>query len=282
MSTDPQLLDDVLHWPDAEDLRRVYAERSDDPARSELIRLQSDLADSILSGAEAPLSWELREEVLLEEYGQCWGKPVASLVDSYSFHRGFIELVRLSADAFPDRADTLFSAAPIRHLDLSGGKDTIAGLFSVPRIEQVRSLSLDRCGLQDEGIAALAASSRLENVVWLSLAYNRITHEGVEALVRSPHLENLRYVNLTGNPCDPMERVAKDQGVVTATWMPPAGIALEESFGHQIPWLHRRAATIQGRVLGRFALADLAAREQGKASILAAAVSSTSSYRYAR
>jgi hypothetical protein len=279
MSTDPQLLDDILRWPDAEDLRRAYAERSDDSARGEFIKLQSDRADSALVGAEVPLRSELREEDLLDEHGQCWSKPVANLVGSYRFHRGFVELVRLPANVFPDRAEALFSAAPIRHLDLSDGKDTFAGLLSVPRMEQIRSLSLDRCGLEDEEIAALAANWLLKNVVWLSLAYNRITREGVEALVRSPHFENLRYVNLTGNPCDPMERIAQDQGVVTDSWLPPAGITLEEKFG-RIPWLHRETATLQGQALGRFALADLAAREQHKASALAVATSSES-YRYA-
>ncbi|HYU30910.1 MAG TPA: hypothetical protein VEW48_02000 [Thermoanaerobaculia bacterium] len=264
MSVESQILEAILRWPDDERLRRAYADRCNDRDRREFIRLQSDLADAALSGFEAPLDWELREENLLEKHERSWAEPVAELADSYRFHRGFVELVGLLARTFLDEAENLFSASPIRHLDLFDGKDTLTDLLSMARLEQVRSLSLDRSGLEDHEIAALAESRWLRNLVWLSLSYNRITRNGVEALVHSPYLVNLRYVDFDGNPFDPTERMAQDQGVVTDIWLPPDGIVLEERVGHRVSWLHRDAATFRGQVLGRFELADLAAREQAQ------------------
>jgi hypothetical protein len=268
------LLEKILNDPDCDRLREKYAADCLPPQdpRADLIDVQLRLArpEEGRSGTDAYLL-SVREGELLRQYRDVWGEPVAGLVADYEFHRGFVELVRLPAGQFLERAEKLFSSAPILHLDLTAVGDAAGELFRSPYLSRIRSLSMNRCGLGDREIKILAQSPRLQNLQWLSLAYNRITREGIEALARASSrrrgapgslpLGSLVYVNLYGNPTDPTERYADDQGIVTDTWLPPEGVELEKKYG-ALPWLHRDGEGAHRRFPDRFELIDRLARQK--------------------
>jgi hypothetical protein len=169
--------------------------------------------------------------------------------------------------------------------------DAAGELFQSRYLRQIRSLSMNRCGLGDQVIQDLADSPHLQNLQWLSLAYNRITRIGVEALARASSrrrggpgplpLDSLVYVNLYDNPADPTERYADDQGIVTDTWLPPEGVKLEEEYGY-LAWLHRDGEGARRHFPGRFELIDRLARQKREQEerILAAAVAAPSQVQY--
>jgi len=272
-----KLLEKILGDPDCARLRGAYAADCLSPQdpRAEFIDVQLRLAqpEQGSSGTDAYLL-SVRERDLLRQYREIWGEPIASLVEDYEFHRGFVELVRLPARQFLEQAPKLFSSAPILHLDLTAVGDAAEDLFRSSHLSRIRSLSMNRCGLGDREIQALAQSSHLQNLQWLSLAYNRITRKGIAALAkasasrrggpRPSPLGSLLYANLYGNPVDPTECYAEDQGIVTDTWLPPEGVALEEKYGY-LPWLHRDGEGARRRFPSRFELIDrlaLQKREQ--------------------
>ncbi len=62
------------------------------------------------------------------------------------------------------------------------------------RAEELTFLTINQCGIGDEGMEAIAASPAMKNLEHLSLYGNDITARGALALARSPHLTNLRSV----------------------------------------------------------------------------------------
>lgn len=252
-----ELLSAVLADPDDDAPRLAYAAwcgEQTDPALAARARfIEAEIAASHLDADEAfVLRCDAKD--LLAAYGDVWTVPVTRHASRPVFDRGFVELVTLSATDFLARAEILLARAPIRHLDLTEVVDVAEELFSSPHLARIRSLRLDRAGLRDEHVAILARSPFLEELRWLSIGENRVTMEGAGALAASDRLPRLAYVRFFGNPVDPGERQAHDQGVVVDAWLPPEGEALEARFG-PIRWLHTDAQTLMEVVPDRFRIA---------------------------
>ena len=193
-----------------------------------------------------------QSDLLLNRHGREWAGLTARLVDTYRFHRGFVEVVTMDASEFLQRAELLFNDAPIRHLDLTGVASVAEALFQSPLLRSIRSLDLARNGLTDDHVKMLAASPLLRALRWLSLADNRISIDGADALARSPLSEQLVYVVFHGNPFEPNERYSYDNGFVVDSWIPDDGVALEQRVGRELPWLRHRARTIEDAIPDRF------------------------------
>jgi uncharacterized protein (TIGR02996 family) len=258
MPEESELLRAVLERPDEDAPRLAYAAwchgQNDEPtkARAEFIRCQITLANVEL-GAERQPVYPLRylSETLTHTYRGAWGQPLASLCDGYEFDRGFVELVRLSARHFLERAPRLFSLAPIRHLTLTDVRPDAAALFASPHLQGIRSLDLDRCELGDAQVGLLAASPHLAQLRWLSLAENRIGLPGAEALAQAKDLPSLAYANFYGNEVELNEKYSYDSGLVMDSFMPEAGLALERRRG-RLRWLHHEATSIANAIPNRF------------------------------
>lgn len=213
---------------------------SSDSLLGQFIRLQIDVFRDDSDTLEARQR-RLQAEKLLHSYGREWASNVAGLVDAYRFSRGFVELVRMPAREFLNKAGLLFSVAPVMHLELTDAYDVAADLFAHPRMAQIRSLSLNDCRLTDADVLALASSPHVRELRWLSLARNDIGPDGVEALASSSGLSNLRFVNLFGNPFDPSEHFAHEDGRIIDTW--PSEVVLKSSLSDDtVSWLYATAA----------------------------------------
>ena len=250
MAEQDELLQEVLDHPDDDEPRLAYAgwceHQTDEPtvARGEFIQAQITISH-LGEGIDPFIQMLLREreQTLRKLHQLAWAAAVAPLVEDYVFDRGFVELVSLSARSFLDRSTQLFSLTPVRHLDLQGGREEAQEVFASPQLLKIRSLRMNAGNLDDASLKLLAASPNVAALRWLSLADNRIGLEGIEALAGSPYLKELVYVNLSGNPVDPTERYAQDNGNIVDQWLPESGQMLEARFGY-LRWLHIEARTI--------------------------------------
>src|ERR1035441_63056 len=100
-----ELLRAVLDYPELDAPRLAYAawcdEQSDEAtrARAEFIRGQIAIHDTDLDILNRGGAYLLQSRVskLWETYGAVWASPILPFVDSYSFQRGFIGLVKIGA-----------------------------------------------------------------------------------------------------------------------------------------------------------------------------------------
>jgi len=260
MAEQDELLQAVLDQPDDDAPRLAYADwcqqQSDEPtkARAEFIRTQIRLfrqINSLSHGEWFDLSQ--REQDLRKTYHDVWASTLGLMVYDYTFNRGFVEYISLSARGFLDHAQQLFSLAPILHLKLTELYGVLDELFTSPHLLRIRSLNLERCALVDQDIPKIADSPVLESLRWLSLAENGLTLNGAEALARSHLSKRLVYVSFYGNPVDPGGRYAADNEFILDSWLPEEGKLLESRYGF-LPWLHRDAETIFDVIPNRFAL----------------------------
>ena len=252
--TEEAALRAVLERPDDDAPRLAYAELMDQrkDERGEFIRRQLRAAQATTTQQKTLRSNEA--DWLLTKHRSKWSQEVKGIADEYEFHRGFIAFVSLPARFFLEKAARLLAAAPIQHLDLIDAKPCMSELLGSAHLRRMRSLSLDQSGLDNEDMKQLAASPNLGALRWLSLGYNAITLPGVVELAKSTALPKLRYANFGGNPVDPGEQHANDQGIIVESWMPSSGEWLEEEYG-PLPWLHCPAKTTNDIPPDRFAMA---------------------------
>ena len=189
----------------------------------------------------------------LKKHGQTWCQfdEILPLVDDFRFYRGFVELVKLSAESFLSHGDTLFTKAPIRHLDLTDVKPVAKDLFNSKLLSNIQSLSIGYNELTDEHMELMAASPHLQNLKWLSLMMNDISLNGAEELAKSEYLDNLNVVIFYGNQVDPTEVLIDDQNVILEQYLPPEGQEIEARQGH-INWLHKNVTLYSDYPPSRF------------------------------
>lgn len=254
------LLKAVLDDPTNDVPRLAYADwceqQSDETtkARAQFIRTQISLVNDFNSMSYSDwFDTAHLEEKLRNTYGSDWAGTLVTLVDEYAFDRGFIAFVKMSAVSFLERAEQLFSLAPIRHLKLTGVLPFADELFASPYLNNIISLDIDRCDLDDARLKTLAESPVLKHLKWLSVAENNLGFDGADALAASPLSGQLAYVNFFGNPVDPGGHYSTDNEFIMDSWLPEAGEQLEAKYGY-LPWLHRDADTIYNVVPNRFRL----------------------------
>jgi uncharacterized protein (TIGR02996 family) len=260
MAEQDELVQEVLDHPDDDAPRLAYADwcdrQTDEPtrARGEFIRAQITLSRHLDSLTyEEWFDVSNREEQLRKSYRSVWAGDLAVLVGDYTFNRGFIEFISLSARRFLEHATQLLTMAPILHLKLSEVLTVLDELFESPYLRSIRSLDLERCGLLDDHIRKIAQSPVLEHLRWLSLAENNLGLGAAEALAESPLSKQLVYVSFYHNAVDPGGLYAADNEFIMDSWLPDEGKLLESRYG-VLPWLHRNADTIFEVVPNRFQL----------------------------
>ena len=226
----------VIDDPSSDPARREYADRCDDPPRAVMIRWQLEATQQLRAGQSGWSKPANEAEALIREHGERWARPVAGMVDSYSFHRGFVEEIGIDAAKFVSTATQLFAKAPIRHLNLKGAAAVATELFALSGLDQIVSLNLSRNGFHDEATIALSESEHLGALAWLSLAFNQVGRVGIEAMAASDRLPVLAYVNLNGNPSGNLgEEIGVDgaSGDVLSTGPSKLAVELEEQFGRR-------------------------------------------------
>lgn len=210
MADKAQLLADIIGHPDDEDARRRYADlvAGEDAARGELIRLQLVMRDVRRAGGTPSLHQVDRERQLLAANGRLWAGKVADLVWRFTFLRGFVEHVTLTASEFLSRAADIFRLAPIRHVTLSAARPVIARVAASPHLARLISLDLSDNKLGDDGVKTLVGSKHLRRLRLLRLAKNEVGKDGAEAVVAASALAGLAHLDFRGNRVDLTPRPA--------------------------------------------------------------------------
>lgn len=255
MPTEAELLNAVLKSPDDDAPQLAYADwcaGQSDPAltaRAEMIRHQLD-AHRLRQRTGGPAA---KAAKLIHQHQTGWIGGLARYVLDVEFSRGFIEQITVKGRTWIESAGAIRRLAPVRHLDLVELTDLFAEVIGSASMEGIRSLGLQRQGLMDPDLEVLAKSPHLGSLRWLSLVGNRVTEDGAVALAASNRLPALSWANFYGNPYDPGEQFAHDQGLIVDSWLTPEGEALERRFG-RLKWLHDPAVYIMETEPDRFTI----------------------------
>src|SRR4051795_10357418 len=143
MSRQDALLQAILDEPDDDAPRLIYAdwlEERGDP-RAEFIRAQCALAQLPADDERRP-DLEACEARLLAGHGKGWAGPIRRRARAWTFRRGFVEGIKIGADAFLAHTADLFAAAPIRHVRFVHAAGHIDELAACPYLGRLDSLDL--------------------------------------------------------------------------------------------------------------------------------------------
>jgi hypothetical protein len=178
-----------------------------DAERSELISVQLRLdAQHKAQLAIEDTSGIARASELVKKRGAEWASDVVPLVTAYRFLRGFIDDVRLDANAFLSRAGLLYQLAPVLHVELTHAH-RVHGLMASPHLARLHSLDLHDNELDDDDVAQLCARP-LPELRWLQLSGNHIGRAGLDALAAAAKttMPRLAYLGFEGNAvADPID-----------------------------------------------------------------------------
>ena len=232
MSAADTLFQRILSDPQDDNLRRQYADATDDAAHAEFIRLQLRNPTS---------EFGPRERALIIANRARWIAPLGGVEKATSFRRGFIDYVSIDARAWLTHHDRVVATVPLLDLRLPGIKGVVADVFSSPVLARLRSLDLRMTDLDDADVTVLAACPHLSNLKWLDLTGNRVGRAGLEALAASTRLPGLRWLGFRGNIApDPVPVPYLDGTVLNGFEVPPIHDELVARYGPR-PWLEGRA-----------------------------------------
>src|SRR5262245_46808930 len=168
----------IIASPEQDGPRLIYAdwlaERRD--PRGEFIRVQCELAR--LPQAD-PRRAELQGtgDALLKSHQHEWVGELKRQVSGFRFHRGFVETIFIDALSFLQSAESIFRAAPIRHVHLLDVSGRINAIARSPYLERLAGLTIFASHAGDQVARAVASSPRVCNLRELNLGRNRIGDE---------------------------------------------------------------------------------------------------------
>jgi uncharacterized protein (TIGR02996 family) len=190
---------EILENPMSDEPRLRYAawlEEQGEPL-GEFIQVQCRLAAAPDCGIA--WEWERREQELLAEHEDEWAADVRGLVEWWTFRRGFIEEIAVSAGRFLQHADRLFDQAPILVVHMSRSREHVEALAECHWLLRLRHLDLSNNFIRDQGVKLLAQSPFLSELHSLNLSSAAVGDSGLKALACSPYLKNLRELYLCDN-----------------------------------------------------------------------------------
>ena len=183
----------------------------------------------------------------IRDSGERWSRYLSKFLvnDSYAFVRGFIGQAQVAIENVVGMGERLWAFAPIQHLDVVVDPFTntgpVEGLFSVPGLERLDSLSVVNAKLGDAAAAILAGAPGLARATWLDLGHNTIGRNGVLALATGASMANKVVVRLDENPWNPVEEPKFDyDGTLVDVANTADADEIERAVGHRVPWLRYR------------------------------------------
>src|SRR5262249_44457803 len=171
--------------------------RSGGAARGDFIRLH---VESERLPAGDPRRDEMRGQAfrILVANEADWVLPIGEGLIKWSWCRGFVESVTLTADVFVARAAGLFAWMPIREVRLFADQQHAPDLARCPELAHVSTLDFDPPVIQefdttlgDAGLEALLASEHLTRLTALRVGNNKVGPRGGRALINAPVLRQL-------------------------------------------------------------------------------------------
>ncbi len=230
---DKALLAAVIAEPDDDAPRLVYADHlsSEGDPRGEFIQVQcmlrrrlwgADGRGGASKGDPSPPNAEMlraREMELFAAHAKAWLASARPYIQSWSWRRGFLEIVEANAKFLAGSAAVLaehpidlnfgaLKAAELTALDQADLHDlralelgstlnnkTVRGLLG-KNLAGLQTLNTMNTSLRDEGVAALATDSHLTGLRRWSLEGVAVEGKGAAAIAASPVLRSLRVLNL--------------------------------------------------------------------------------------
>lgn len=203
----------ILADPDDDTPRLVFADwldengSDDDKAHAALIRAQCRLeVPPVRSKERRVLKHEA--DAILKEHGHRWAKELADLgsVRSWSFHRGFLDGITISATQFAAHAEAIFKAAPtIRTATFPDASNEVGRLAKCEYLSRLASVNLQSmcgcgfCPIHND-LRALFGSKHTANLTSLNIARDRIDADGAKRLAKSAALARLTSLDVSLNP----------------------------------------------------------------------------------
>jgi hypothetical protein len=154
-----------------------------------------------------PAALTRRVNALLDAHAEEWTAPLREVKHGavFTFRRGFVEEVTMSATRFVRGAAKLFQLAPtVRSARFPDASNEVSGLAKCKHLARLREVDLSRmcvcggCPIERE-LARLFASRHVANLTTLNLTGDRIDAEGAERLAASKHLARLTTLDLSNN-----------------------------------------------------------------------------------
>jgi uncharacterized protein (TIGR02996 family) len=212
------LLRGVAANPDEDTPRLAYADLLDElggeanTARARFIRLQ---IDTYRGPGDTGGSWAFDRKLeeaaaLANQFAHEWRRDLPAWAyvlhgpfgrtPADLFSRGFIERVRAKAKPLSLRADELFSATPVRSLEVQAGSaELIPAVFDNPALARLKTLAIRWRGVSDALASALAGCRWLSELQELDLSGCRLTERAARILSRSERLPQVRVIRLEGD-----------------------------------------------------------------------------------
>jgi uncharacterized protein (TIGR02996 family) len=188
----------IIARPDDDLPRLVFAdflEESGDTERAEFIRVQCELARLPAGHPDRP-ALAAREEELLDAYKPRWIVP--DLRGAQRFRRGFVEVVRTTAEWLVAAAGRLFARTPVRELRVQGADRYAEPLARLAGLARVEALDLTNNGFRT--VERLLNEAPLGSLRRLAVRNGQLWPERVQAIARSPAAARLGRLDLSGNP----------------------------------------------------------------------------------
>jgi uncharacterized protein (TIGR02996 family) len=216
MSDREALLAAIRSAPDDDLPRLVYADwleenaeslRSEESVwardRASFIRAQIEASRAEPYSPAARAAGERANHLLTPANRHAWTAELHGKAQETAFERGFIEHITVDAADFPDAAESLFDAEPIRGLRLvrpnprfTEWEVPLGPCFEVPRLQQIAALDLQNVELQFSDCERLADSPALAGLTSLSLRGNPIFPHWIRDILESESWPRLARLDL--------------------------------------------------------------------------------------
>ena len=206
MPENPELLAAIVAHPREDTPRLAYADWLDDHGdtdRARFIRVQYEIEKLPPIGAKASKA-KKEEEALLKKHETRWLGELAGLARKCIFRRGFVEVVRISAEQFLAHAGRLFELAPIRDVRIEGIGERMAELVASPHFGRAEALGFnshigDQLG-ELTRLTVLLASPKLATVCRLEWAMSSLKTGHIAHIAECPNLGSVVHIDLSSNP----------------------------------------------------------------------------------
>ncbi|AMV28215.1 Leucine Rich repeats (2 copies) [Gemmata sp. SH-PL17] len=206
-------LDAILATPDDDTPRLVFADwldergQNDDAARAALIRAQCQL-EHLAPGSAARRVLERAAKAILKEHGERWAQELAGakICRSWTFRRGFLDGVSMSATTFAQKAERLFEIAPtVRTATFPDASNEVTRLARCPYLARLASVDIrDMCSCGycriENDLRALFGSKHTQSLTALNIASDRMDATGAKSLAASAALARLTVLDVSDNP----------------------------------------------------------------------------------
>jgi uncharacterized protein (TIGR02996 family) len=199
MRQEEAFLEAIRQQPDDDAPRLIYAdwlEEHGQPERAEFIRVQIEM-DRLPEGSPRWYDLDGRAQALLAQQELDWLGPMAEVLTSWLFRRGFLDSVELQAEMFLRRGEELFRREPIRKYCLRDPFKVVDTLPDSPLLAKIRSLSLVH--IFGDGFRSLCSSPHFVNLTELNLFQNHLNTEAIAVLQQAPFFAQLQALDLSNN-----------------------------------------------------------------------------------